>query len=90
MGTMEMGFSLLERPRGPAIVVPEQDTSVFVGGARLSALGGDCQLVCSLRARNTLVLLWICASGTGNGACIPPAHLAFGCNPNSAQEAAFE
>lgn len=40
MGTMAKGVSTLERTHGPVIVISEQETLVFAGGARLRALEG--------------------------------------------------
>lgn len=37
---MEKGFSMVEGPHGPVIVISEQESLVLAGGARLRALEG--------------------------------------------------
>lgn len=92
---MKKAFSIAERPHGPAILISEQETLVFAGGARLRAPEGvavswcaEQHLLCSSASARpstqiTLVLLWI-PSGSRNVAFFPPAHLVVGCIPNSA------
>lgn len=40
MAAMEKGFSMVEGPHGPVIVISEQESLVLAGGARLRALEG--------------------------------------------------
>lgn len=92
---------MVERPHGPVIVISEQETSVFAGGAKLRALegwlsAGEHSSTCSApllrlaRVPKSPLFFSAFPPGSRNAASSPPAYPVFGCIPNSAQEEAYE
>lgn len=73
MAAMEKGSSMLERPHGPVIIIPEQETLVFEEVPGRGPGGGGWQLLCRAaparlaRVPRSPLCLWI-PSGTGNAA----------------------